>query len=222
MHQLLCLIQLRNVWCLCFHLFITIPDFSRWAKISYLTQTRTTITFSYNCRTILEATDQQYEVACNPSYDTNQAFFAPRNQDAATILCKANNLQITDTLVGGNTWAIPCNNNPECDDRSDEFECEFPTWLIPSLLCGAGAVLCVTLFVYLYKSIKSEWKKKMKYRNSRFSIQRSHLSIESEKLYKTAVMIEKEDTDKIHKMYCQELENNGGEGGAICYFKVIQ
>ena len=116
----------------------------------------------------------------------------------------------------GLTWATPCNNIDECYDGSDEIGCEFPTWLIPSILCGAGAVLCITLFVHLHNSIKSTWKKKMIHRK----IQRSHLSIESEKLYKTAVLIDSGDVDKIHEMYCEEVENHGGEGGATCHLKV--
>ena len=114
-------------------------------------------------------------------------------------------------------WATPCNNFKECYDGSDEMGCEFSTWLIPTLLCGVGAVVCISLFVHLHKSIKCIWKKKMIYRR----IQRPHVSIESEKLYKTAVLIEREDVDKIHRMYCEEVENYGGEGGAICHLKVI-
>ena len=55
-----------------------------------------------------------------------------------------------------------------------------------------------------------------------FQFRNSYTSIESEKLYKIAVLIENEDVEKIHQMYCQEVENNGGEGGALCYFKVMK
>ena len=51
-------------------------------------------------------------------------------------------------------------------------------------------------------------------------IQRPHLSIESEKLYKTAVLIDRGDVDKVYKMYCEEVKNHGGEGGATCHLKV--
>ena len=54
-----------------------------------------------------------------------------------------------------------------------------------------------------------------------FQFRNSHLSIESEKLYKIAVLIESGDVKKIHEMYCQEVVNNGDEKGALCYFKVI-
>ena len=54
-----------------------------------------------------------------------------------------------------------------------------------------------------------------------FQFQNSHLSSESEKLYKTAVLIESGDLDKIHQMYCKEVEINGGEGAALCHLKVM-
>ena len=53
-----------------------------------------------------------------------------------------------------------------------------------------------------------------------FQFQNSHLSIESEKLYKTAVLIDRGDVDKVHEMYCEEVEIHGGEGGATCHLKV--
>ena len=56
----------------------------------------------------------------------------------------------------------------------------------------------------------------------RFQFRSSHISIESEKLYRIAVLIENKDVEKIHQMYCQEVENNEGEGGALCYFKVMK
>ena len=162
------------------------------------------------------ADQQLYEVSCSPIYYKNLTFTAPKNQDAATIFCKSN--------LGwffGYTWAVPCNSVPECylddpNDPDDEFGCKFPAWLIPSLLSGAGAVLLITLFVYLYKSIKSSWKKTM-----HFQFRSSHLSIETEKLYRTAVLIESGNVEQIHKMYCQEVENHGGEGEALCYLKVM-
>ena len=179
--------------------------------------------FDYICNTselFLGVTNQQqYEVSCYPVYNTNQTFIAPKTQDSGTILCKKKYL--LDNYGVGITWAVPCNRMVECHDGRDEIGCEFPPWLIPSLLSGAGAVLNITLFVHLYKSIGSTWKKKMQYRKSRFSFQRRHLSIESEKLYKMAVLIESGNIDKIHKLYCQVLENNEDEGEATCYFKVM-
>ena len=193
-------------------LFITISDFSIDAKILYSTPTGENLSFDYNCSST-EGMTGDTEVVCYPIYNTIQTFFAPQNQDAATILCRKTNGYF-QLAIG---YAIPCNGIPECDNGSDEFGCKFPKWLIPSLLCGAGAVLCITLFVYLDKSIKIRWKKKM-----RFQFRSSHISIESEKLYRIAVLIENGDVEKIHQMYCQEVENNGGEGGALCYFKVMK
>jgi hypothetical protein len=177
--------------------------------------------FGYWCNTnelLLEPLDQLYEVRCYPHYYENLRFSAPKNQDAATILCKKNNTAYQTSLgfTLGITWAVPCNTVPECVDGSDEFGCEFPAWLIPSLLSGAGSVLFITLFVHLYISIKRTWKKKLQ-----FQFQNSHLSTETEKLYKTAVLIESGNVDQIYKMYCQEVENHGGEGEALCHLKVM-
>ena len=200
---------------------VPIFDFSAPAGIDYFLSSGERIVYSYKCngsKLFLGPAEQLYEVACYPKYYENLTFSAPQNQDAATILCKTS-ITWSDAIptIFGITWAIPCNNIPECDNGSDEIGCEFPTWLIPSLLCGAGAVLFITLFAYLHKSIKRTWKKKMQ-----FQFQNSHLSIETEKLYKTAILIESRNLDQIHKMYCQEVENNEGEGGALCHFKVMR
>ena len=195
---------------------VSVLDFSWYAVIFYFSPSGELFRFGYLCNTnelLLEPLNQLYEVHCYPHYYENLTFSAPKNQDAATILCIAN-----DNSDLGSTWAIPCNNITECDDGSDETGCKFSAWLIPSLLCGSGAVLGITLFVYLHKSIKSKWKKIMQ---SRSSFQRAHHSIESEKLYKTTILIESGDVDKIHKLYCQEMENNGGEGEAMCHLKVM-
>ena len=199
---------------------LTNLDFSTSAGTNYFTPSGEMISFRYICNendlSLGPANQQLYEVQCYPDYYKNLKFFAPKNQDAATIFCKSN--------LGwffGTTWAVPCNSVPECylddpDDPDDEIGCKFPAWLIPSLLSGAGAVLLITLFVYLYKSIKSSWKKKM-----HFQFRNLHLSIETEKLYRTAVLIESGNVEQIHKMYCQEVENHGGEGEALCYLKVM-
>ena len=199
---------------------VSIVDFSRYAYIYYFYQSGGLIPFVYNCNqteVMLEPDDQQlYEVACYPLRVAflNQTFSLPKNQDAATIFCETNTtLNGFNTL--GITWAVPCNLVPECSDLSDEFGCEFSIWLIPSLLSGAGALLCITLFVYLHKSIEIRWKKKMQ-----FQFKNSHLTIETEKLYKIAVLIESGNVDQIRKMYCQEVENHGGEGRALCHLKV--
>ena len=197
-----------------------LSDFSDYAAIFYFSPSGELFRFGYLCNTtelLLEPLNQLYKVGCYPDYYENLTFSAPKNQDAATILCQTNTTAPQEWgFTLGITWAIPCNTVPECVDGSDEFGCEFPTWLLPSLLSGAGSVLCITLFVHLHKSIKRTWKKKMQ-----FQFRNSHLSTETEKLYKTAVLIESGNVDQIHKMYCQEVENHGGEGEAQCHLKVM-
>ena len=161
--------------------------------------------------------DQLYQIGCYPIYYKNETFSAPKIQDAATIFCQTKHKVINGFDYLGITWAVPCNSVFECGDESDESGCEFSPWLIPSLLSGTGTVLCVTFSIYLHKSIKTKWKKKMQ-----FQFQNSRLSIETEKLYKTAVLLERGNVDQIHKMYCQEVENYGGEGRALCHLKVMQ
>ena len=182
--------------------------------------TKEFISFSYNCTTtksLLGITDQLYKVSCYPVYYMNRTFLAHNIPDAATILCKKTSID-----GWGITWATPCNNIQECDNGNDETGCEFPIWLIPCLLSVAGALLFISLFVYLDKSIRSSWKKKMRYRKSRLSIPKTQISTEAEKLYKIAVLIESGEIDNVHKMYVQEVENNGGEGEATCNLKVIE
>ena len=200
---------------------VAILDFSEQANIFYFLPSGELIPFTYKCNqteVMHGPLDQLYQVGCYPIYYKNETFSAPKIQDAATIFCQTKHKVINGFDYLGITWAVPCNSVFECGDESDESGCEFSPWLIPSLLSGAGAVLCVTLFVYLHKSIKTKWKKIMQ---SRISFQRAHLSIESEKLYKTTILIESGDVDKVHKMYCQEVENNGGEGEAMCHLKVM-
>ena len=76
-----------------FLLFILIPDFSNGANINYFVDMEKVITFPYKCITtelLHGVTGKLYEVGCYPEYDAfayNQTFFAPKTQDAATILC---------------------------------------------------------------------------------------------------------------------------------------
>ena len=72
--------------------FIPIPHFSTYAQIYYFIDNGKTIIFQYNCNTtelLLGVTDQLYDVGCYPEYTTNQTFFAPKTQEAATVLCVA-------------------------------------------------------------------------------------------------------------------------------------
>ena len=113
--------------------------------------------FRYNCTTselLVGVTD--HEFFCFPVYNTNQKFIAPKTQDSGTILCKKKYDNLVDNYGIGITWAVPCNQIAECHDGSDELGCEFPDWLVPSILSAAGAVLNITLFVHLYKCRTSQ------------------------------------------------------------------
>ena len=71
-------------------LFMPIPHFSTGADIYYFYDNGNVIQFHYNCSTtelLLGVSDQLYEVGCYPEYPSNQTFFAPKTQDAATVLC---------------------------------------------------------------------------------------------------------------------------------------
>ena len=54
----------------------------------------------------------------------------------------------------GITWATLCNNQEECSDGSDEWDCKFSVWLIPSLVCGAAIFLSLALSFYILRQIR--------------------------------------------------------------------
>ena len=130
-----------------------------------------------------------------------------------------NTISILQTLFAV-VWAVPCNNIKECLDSSDEKGCNFSSWLVPSLLCGAGAVLFVTLFVFLYKFSKNDWKKLMQDRTWRLAV-KSSISDQTNKLYLIAMFTRKEGVLKVCNILSKEIESHRNEGRAVCCLKVI-
>ena len=118
------------------------------------------------------------------------------------------------------TWAVPCNNIEECLDGSDENWCKFSSWLVPGILCGAGAVLFVTLFVFLYKFSKNDWNKLMQDRTWRLAV-KSPISDEINKLYLIAKFTNNKDVLKVRNILAKEIGIHKNEGRAICCLKVI-
>ena len=116
-------------------------------------------------------------------------------------------LQILFAIV----WAVPCNNIKECLDGSDEIGCKFSSWLVPCFLCGAGAVLFVTLFVFLYKFSKGDWKELMQDRTWRLAV-KSSISDETKKLYLIAMFTKKKVCWKVATFCRKKLRVIGMKG----------
>ena len=120
--------------------------------------------------------------------------------------------------------ATPCNGIPECFDGSDENDCHFPNWLLPSLLSLAAVVLSLTCFISLQKHVKkavnyimqdSRWRLATQNTNSRI------LSMTSEKLMKIASFIENGSVDEIDILLANEMKAHGNEAEVMCCMKVI-
>ena len=120
--------------------------------------------------------------------------------------------------------ATPCNDIIECNDGSDEQDCHFPNWLLPSLLLLAAVFLSITCFISLERHTKdtinyimqdSRWRLATQNKNSQI------LSMTSKKLMKVASFIENGFVDEIDTLLCNEMKAHVNEAEMICCMKVI-
>lgn len=120
--------------------------------------------------------------------------------------------------------ATPCNGVTECIDESDEHDCHFPNWLLPSLLSLAAVVLSITCFISLQRKVKKEINYIMQDSRWRLATEDKSsqiISRTSEKLMKVAYLIENGNVDEIDIFLSNEIQAHGNDAEVMCCMKVI-
>ena len=115
--------------------------------------------------------------------------------------------------------STPCDGVIECIDGTDENNCGFPIWLVPSILLTSVILLICFCFI----SLKIDIKKSINGIKLRLESQKCteiDLPKKSRRQLRIAYFTEVRQYDEIMNLLNREIEYHGSEGGAICCLKV--